>query len=198
LDRLRIGTLFCSKCGSNVPAGATFCPACGNPVQSTPGQAPWQNSPVTGLSSLANNRAAQDYWVKRLIAFVIDAIIVYVVIGIIIAAAALPAFFAGLLVPGSSAHLAFFGGFVGTLASLLFVLYFTFAEGAYGETVGKHVMGLRVTTDSGQTPSYGTSLLRNISKIYWVFLLLDVILGLALDFGYMKKFSDKYLGTRVS
>lgn len=153
---------------------------------------------MTGLSSLTSNRAAQDYWVKRLIAFVIDAVVVYLVIGIMIAAAALPAFFAGLFVPGSSAHFAFLGGFIGTLASLILVLYFTFAEGAYGKTVGKHVMGLRVTTDSGQTPTYGTSLLRNISKVYWVFLLLDVIVGLALDLGYMKKFSDKFLGTKVS
>lgn len=191
--------MFCSKCGADLPAGATFCPSCGAPVgAASAGQTAFQNMPSNGFSALFSSRAAQEYWLKRLVAFVIDAVIVYVVIGILVAAAALPAYFAGLFVPGSSARIAFIGGFIGTLASLLFVLYFTVAEGAYGETIGKHVMGLKVTTDSGQRPSYGTSLLRNISKIYWVLLLLDVIVGLALDFGYMKRFSDKFLGTKVS
>jgi uncharacterized RDD family membrane protein YckC len=189
--------LYCPKCGTSVPAGAAFCPACGGPVQTVSGQAAWQNAPSTGLSSLASNRSAQDYWLKRFIAFVIDWVIVNVVVGIIIAAAALPAYFEGLFVPGSSAHIAVIGGFIGTFASLILVLYFTTAEGAYGETVGKHVMGIRVVTDSGQKPTYGVSFLRNISKIYWILLLLDVVVGLALDYGYMKKFSDKFLGTRV-
>ncbi|MGH9919572.1 MAG: RDD family protein [Nitrososphaerales archaeon] len=159
---------------------------------------PWQSTPTTGLSTLFKERAAQEYWVKRLVAYVIDAIIVYVIVGVVVAAAALPAYFAGLLVPGSSPHIAYFGGFFAGIAGLIFVLYFTVAEAEYGKTVGKHVMGLRVTTDSGQKPSTGTSLLRNISKIYWVLLLLDVVVGLALEVGYMKKFSDKFLGTKVS
>jgi len=36
-----------------------------------------------------------------------------------------------------------------------------------------------------------------VSKIYWVLLPLDVILGLALEAGYTKKLSDTYLGTSV-
>lgn len=147
---------------------------------------------------MGTNPSAQQYWLKRLFAFIIDWIVFYVVVGIVVAAAALPAFFAGLFVPGSSVHVAYIGGFIASLASLLFVLYFMFAEATYGKTIGKHVMGLRVSTDSGGKPSLGTSLLRNVSKIYWVLLLLDVILGLALETGYTKKFSDKYLGTKVS
>jgi hypothetical protein len=39
----------------------------------------------------------------------------------------LPAYFIGLFIPGASARV-LFGGFLGILASLLFILYFTFAE----------------------------------------------------------------------
>jgi hypothetical protein len=44
----------------------------------------------------------------------------------------------------------------------------------------------------------GTSFLRNLSKINWALLLLDVILGLALEVGYMRKFSDRFLRTSVT
>jgi len=134
---------------------------------------------------------------KRLIAYVIDAIVVYALIGLAVAAAVLPAFLAGVLIPGYSPPVFPFGAYLGTFAGFLLVLYFTLAETTYGKTIGKGVMGLRVTTESGGRPSLGTSFLRNLSKINWVLLLLDVILGLALEVGYMKKFSDRFLGTSV-
>jgi uncharacterized RDD family membrane protein YckC len=153
---------------------------------------------VNGLSALTSDAAAQAYWVKRLVAYVIDAVIVYAVIGVVTAAAFLPAFFSGLFIPGYSSQLPFIGGFLGTLASLLFVLYFAFME-AYngGRSLGKRIMGLRVTTDGGQNPGLGPAFVRNISKINWVLLLLDVVLGLALEIGYVKKFSDRFMGTKV-
>jgi uncharacterized RDD family membrane protein YckC len=135
--------------------------------------------------------------VKRLLAYVIDAIIVYAVIGLIAAATFLPAFLMGVIVPGSSPQVPFIGGFLGTVSSLILVLYFTFAEATYGHTIGKRIMGLRVVVDSGVRPTLGSSFLRNLSKISWVLLLLDVILGLELGTGYKKKYSDRFLGTSV-
>jgi uncharacterized RDD family membrane protein YckC len=152
---------------------------------------------VSGIATISRDANAQQYWVRRLIAYVIDAVMVYAVIGLIVAATVLPSFLAGILVPGYSPPTFPFGGFFGTFAGLLFVLYFTFAESTYGKTIGKGVMGLKVTTASGGRPPLGVSLLRNISKINWVLLLLDVILGLAMEVGYTKKFSDRYLGTSV-
>lgn len=165
------------------------------PPPSSPTPSP---TSVNGISALTRDSAAQAYWVKRLLAFVIDAIIVYLVIGIATAATLLPAFFSGLFIPGYSPQMPFFGGYFSAAANLLFVLYFTVAE-AYnnGKSVGKGIMGLRVTTDAGQNPSLGGAFLRNLSKINWVLLLLDVILGLALEIGYMKKLSDRFLGTKV-
>lgn len=189
---------FCTRCGAQIPEGAGFCPSCGAPAQgAAPAPGGFKSAPANGLSALLGERAAQEYWFKRLVAFVLDWIIVYVVIGILVAAAALPAFFANLFVPGSNVQIPFFGGFFAAIANLLFVLYFTVAEAEYGKTVGKHFMGLRVETDSGQRPNIGASFLRNLSKIYWVLLLLDAVVGLALDTGYARKFSDRYLGTKV-
>ncbi|MBI2648992.1 MAG: hypothetical protein HYW93_04995 [Thaumarchaeota archaeon] len=59
------------------------------------------------------------------------------------------------------------------------------------------MLRLKVTTDDGGMPSLGTSFIRNISKIYWVLLLLDVVVGLAIEVGYKKKFSDRYANTQV-
>ena len=39
--------------------------------------------------------------------------------------------------------------------------------------------------------------MRNVSKIYWVLLLLDVVIGLATSKQYNQKFSDKLVGTSV-
>ncbi len=185
---------FCAKCGAEIPAGAGLCPSCGAPASAT--GAP--QVPISGISTLTKDVTAQEYWVKRLFAYVIDAIVVYATIGIVVAATVLPAFLAGVFVPGYSPPVSLFGTFFGTFAGVLFLLYFTLAEATYGKTLGKRIMGLKVTTTSGGMPSLGTSLLRNISKIYWVLLLLDVILGLALEPGYTKKFSDRYLGTSVT
>jgi uncharacterized RDD family membrane protein YckC len=154
--------------------------------------------PLSGISTLSRDAKAQEFWVKRLFAYIIDSIIVYAVIGLAVAATVLPAFLMGVLVPGSSPPASPLGGFFGTFASLLLVLYFTFAEASYGKTIGKGIMGLHVTTDSGGRPTLGASFLRNLSKINWVLLLLDVILGLALEVGYSKKFSDRFLGTSVT
>jgi hypothetical protein len=39
--------------------------------------------------------------------------------------------------------------------------------------------------------------LRNISKIYWLLLLLDTVVGLATSKNYTQKFSDRFAGTEV-
>jgi hypothetical protein len=112
---------FCSKCGSAVPAGATFCPSCGTPVMPS-AQPVWQNAPETGLSSLGTSVAARNYWVRRLIAYLIDAIIIYAILGIVAAAAYLPAYFASLFIPGFSPRVVLLGGFFSLFANMVFIL----------------------------------------------------------------------------
>ena len=80
---------------------------------------------------------------------------------------------------------------------LLYVLYFTIAESMYGGTIGKMMVGLKVTAVNGERPSLESSFIRNISKIYWVLLVLDVIGGLFIAKDPHQKYSDQIAQTTV-
>ena len=180
---------FCARCGKELPAGVAFCPNCGAPVGSTA----TSSSPAaaSGFETLTRDQKAQQYWIERLVAYVIDAIIVYAVLAIIFFAVAVPAYLFG----GFGVGL-FFGGFA-LIGGLIFVLYFTLLESTSGATIGKRIFKLRVKSKSGSNPTFAEAFIRNISKIYWILLLLDVIVGLALSKGYQQKYSDQMMGTTV-
>lgn len=192
---------YCSNCGKPLPEGAQFCPFCGIAVQASAstekatGAA--TTTPRSGIDALGKDVRAREYWAKRIVAFVIDAIIVGVAITAITAAVAFSAFFTGPLTIDRLFSSFWVAGVSSAVSGLVLVLYFAIAETAYGTTVGKAILRLKVTTDAGRIPSLGTSFIRNISKIYWVLLLLDVVVGLAMEAGYKKKFSDRYANTQV-
>jgi len=54
-----------------------------------------------------------------------------------------------------------------------------------------------VVSKSGTKPTFGDAFVRNLSKIYWLLLILDVIVGLAVSKEYNQKYSDHFLGTSV-
>ncbi|MBI2648991.1 MAG: zinc ribbon domain-containing protein [Thaumarchaeota archaeon] len=87
---------YCSNCGKPLPEGAQFCPFCGIAVQAggstarAIGAAP--ATPRSGIDALGKDVRAREYWAKRLVAFVIDAIIVGVVIAVVTAAVAFSTF----------------------------------------------------------------------------------------------------------
>lgn len=180
---------FCAKCGKELPAGATFCPACGAPVE---GAAPAASTaPVSGMDTMMKDEKAQMYWIWRLVALVVDYIIVGIVWGIIAVAVALPSIFAGG---------AFFGAIIGVFAFLfgiIFILYNVVTESIWGGSLGKRIFHLKVQSKTGSNPTFGESFVRNISKIYWLLLLLDVIVGLATSKGYQEKYTDRLMGTKV-
>jgi uncharacterized RDD family membrane protein YckC len=148
------------------------------------------------MDTLMKDSAAQSYWVKRLVALIIDGIIIAVALGIIFAIIAvmvvLPAF-----VFGGYAPLAFlFSGFT-IIVGIILILYFPAMESVYGATFGKRFMGLKVVSKTGGHPTFVEAFIRNVSKIHWLLLLLDVIIGLATTKGYQQKFSDHWVGTSV-
>ena len=164
---------FCAKCGKELPAGATFCPACGASVSGA--SAP--SAPMSGMDSLLKEPAAQGHWLRRIVALIIDAIIIGIVV-VVIAAVGIVGSFA------SGGALGFFFGVTTILAGILLILYFPIMESTRGASIGKQAMGLKVVSKTGTNPTFGEAFVRNISKIYWLLLLLDVVIGLAVSKGY--------------
>jgi len=182
---------FCSNCGKELPQSAIFCPNCGTSVQAgATGTQP--SPPISGFETLTKDQKAQQHWIQRLIAFIIDAVMVYLVLAVLTLLIALPTLFAGF-----GFFAAFFGG-VSIVWGIIFVLYFTFAESTYGASVGKRMLGLKVVSKTNAKPNFAEAFIRNLSKIYWILLLLDVIIGLAISRGYQQKLSDYYMGTTVT
>ncbi len=181
---------FCTSCGKEFPVGAEFCPNCGAP---TKGSGSTTQSPISGFDALTKESNAQDYWLKRLVAFVIDAIIVYVVLAIIAGIVAIPYLFSFNF---TDVRFIFAGTF-SFVSGIILVFYFTLSETSRGATLGKQIMGLTVKAGTGRNPTFVEAFIRNISKIYWLLLLLDVVIGLATSREYNQKFSDRYMGTKV-
>jgi uncharacterized RDD family membrane protein YckC len=136
---------------------------------------------------------AQIYWVRRVIAFAIDALIVYFAVGLLVILVA--ASFLVLSVPG--VFVAVLVGVFSFLAGIILVMYFVAFEVLAGASVGKRFMGLKVIASGDRAPNLAEALVRNVSKLYWLLLILDVIVGLAVSKSYAQKYTDKLMNTSV-
>jgi uncharacterized RDD family membrane protein YckC len=135
-----------------------------------------------------------NHWLYRIVALIIDSLIIAIPVYIIYYFVFLSLLFSG----------AFFFVYYGTwllfpfLLGIIEVLYFVILDVSWGGTVGKRVMGLQVQMENGGKVDFGKAFIRNISKIYWPFLLLDWIIGLVTPGpDRRQKFSDRYAGTTV-
>jgi uncharacterized RDD family membrane protein YckC len=175
--------MFCSKCGEKLPDDSKFCTKCGAAVR-------FEAKTETVVGRFEKDTDLQEYWIKRLISFILDSIIVGVVTVILFGIAMFPAFIAN---PASLFDIFGFPFAMG----LLYILYFPFAETMYGATFGKSMMGLKVVTTAGTRPSLEKAFIRNISKIHQVLLLLDVIGGLITSTELHQKYTDRLADTTV-
>jgi uncharacterized RDD family membrane protein YckC len=186
--------VYCWKCGNELRDDAAFCPKCGASVRGTMGVQP------TGFEMLEHDKSVQNHWAKRLIAIIIDSVIVSLVLAVIALIVTIPILFS-LGFPTATSSFPFWtawwGFGAGGLVSVFIFLYFFLAEGLYGRTLGKEIMGLRVERVDGKSLEFRDSLIRNISKIYWVLLLLDVVVGLGMHGEMSQKWSDRIAGTKV-
>jgi len=134
------------------------------------------------------------HWVLRLVAFIIDGIILGIAAGII------GSIFALLTIFGGGIGF-FFGGWGFLVFSLLWgvlsFLYFMILDTYWGATIGKKILGLQVQTINGGKVPFDKSFVRNISKIFWLFLILDWLVGILTPGDKRQKFSDRFSGTTV-
>jgi uncharacterized RDD family membrane protein YckC len=145
----------------------------------------------SGLDTLSKDTKVQQYWFQRLIAFIIDWVIVFVVWWVI-ASFALTFFLFG----GFGFYAVLYGGFT-FLEGFILVLYFTVLEAFRGASIGKGLFKLKVVNKSGGNPTFVEAFIRNITKIFWLLLLLDVIGGLLLTKGVQQKYTDQFANTKV-
>lgn len=133
----------------------------------------------TGFDYLSHDHALQLHWVKRFVAIVIDSLLIWVPLLL----------FLTLL------------GFHAVLPSLLFgpilFVYAAFFELMTGGTLGKMLMHMKAVSMSGQMTTV-QAFVRNFSKIFAVVLLLDWIIGMAMETkDPRQKWTDQLVHTAV-
>lgn len=141
---------------------------------------------VTGLNIIGQNKPLQDHWIKRIVALIIDSIIVWVVAII----------FSVILVAGAFAFGSLFLGIGAVIYAIIAILYWIIQDAFMGGTVGKKLMGLRVVGTTGQVDIV-KAVIRNVTKIHGLLLFIDWIAGLATEGDPRQKFSDRIGGTTV-
>jgi uncharacterized RDD family membrane protein YckC len=150
---------------------------------------------ATGFERLGKDHDLQDHWIRRLVAFIIDSVIISVVTFIISIIVWLPFF---LMATATNMPWSMFNPFSFPFFSgILSVLYFALFETYYGATFGKRLMDLKTTRPEGQKPTLGSAFIRNISKIYWILVLVDTLIGLATPGDPRQKATDRVAGTIV-
>lgn len=180
----------CQRCGRDNPADVSFCQGCGNPMYAAPAQPPpppypaypqpgYAPPPYAGYGAYPTAGPTNYAGIgARFLAALIDGIIIGIPIGIL--STVLSAMMAARVVtrasgrhynPGMAAGDVgtFFAGF-GFIMVLSFVItwaYFAMMESSsWQATVGKRVMGVKVTDANGARISLGKATLRLAVKAF--------------------------------
>jgi uncharacterized RDD family membrane protein YckC len=150
----------------------------------------------TGFEKIWRDLQLQYYWIRRVVAFIVDEIIISLCILVVVGIIATPLTLLGVLdgFPWYLFGLFPFSFFLGVLS----LLYFVFLETFYGATFGKRIMNLKAAKLDGQSIPLNLAFIRNLSKIQWFFAVIDAAIGLATPGDPHQKVSDRYAGTTVS
>ena len=118
---------------------------------------------VTGFDYLSKDQALQEHWLRRFVAIVIDGLIIFMPISIIFR-----------VLGGMSWFFSWWW-----VGAVLFV-YAALFDAAVGGTVGKLLMHLKAVPVTGQM-NLSQALLRNVTKVFAPVLLVDWVVGMAVD-----------------
>jgi uncharacterized RDD family membrane protein YckC len=136
----------------------------------------------SALDEVLENKQAQEFWLRRLIAFIFDTLIIYVPISIMVS-------------------IAWTSGFLNQpmwlLSGALLIAYTALFESELGYTIGKRIMGLEVVSLDPRRYDMQRALVRNISKIHVVLLLIDMLLGLLERDRVNMRYLDTVVATEV-
>ncbi len=135
------------------------------------------------------------HWIYRLIALIIDAVVIAIIAGIIYFLILVPILWTGISVAAP-----WWGGvfYFPLIQGLFWVLYSAFLDVTWGATIGKRVMGMEVQMLNGGKVEFGKAFIREITKIYWIFLLLDWIVAVVTPGpNRHQRYLDRVAGTTV-
>jgi uncharacterized RDD family membrane protein YckC len=155
---------YCKKCGNELAMDSKFCPKCGTPVESVQAAPSGYATP-----SAPESGPRLAFWGERFVAWVIDIIIISVLMG----ALGLFTWFAtGAFTWWSNwpSWVPFFN-----VGSVVYFLYWMLMDGAYGQSLGKMILRLKVTRLDGSRIDMGHAALESLGKAF--LLPIDVLLG---------------------
>ena len=136
----------------------------------------------SAIDLIGRNPALQEHWIRRFFAGLIDGIVVAVVYLLFV----LPLAFLGL------------AWYVAPLLyGAVWVVYSMLLEALFSATIGKRLLKLRVVAIDGNLDVMHC-VIRNISKIYWLLFLLDVIIGGVTQGDPRQRLFDRLAGTTVT
>jgi len=153
---------YCQKCGKELPEGAKYCPVCGTAAAMK--EAPAASAVPTAPAMPEASGLKLAFWWERFVAWLIDAVIVGIVVGIL-----------GLFVSlswwsGWPSWIPFFN-----FNGVFLFLYWMFMDGAYGQSFGKMVMRIKVTRLDGSEIGMVNAALESLGKAF--LLPLDCLIG---------------------
>jgi uncharacterized RDD family membrane protein YckC len=160
-----------------LPYSSGSCPNCGAKIKAA------VCTHETGAEKIFHDSSLQHHWVKRIIAIVVDSIIVGIATAVLGFLSDMAGFFNWLSFP--------------FVMGLIYVLYFTIAESTFGYTVGKRIVNLKVVVEEGHKPSLQCTFIRNISKIHVLLLILDALGGFFTSKDANQKYTDQIARTTV-
>jgi uncharacterized RDD family membrane protein YckC len=155
---------YCKNCGNELLPDARYCPRCGAAAMP---QTLTEPSAPSGLQLPAGLRLA--FWGERFVAWLIDIIILGVIVGIL--ELLTPVIWQPYPYVPTWLPLFNFG-----TSSLIYFLYWMLMEGAYGQSLGKMLMHLRVVRLDGRPIDMGQAALESVGKAF--LLILDFLIGL--------------------
>ena len=129
----------------------------------------------------------ENLWRKRFIALLIDIIVILLIVWV------LSAFIYPLIAMVDMYEIL---NYWLILTVLIIMGYFTYLEGKFGTTLGKNIIRIKVVADNGDM-NYRKAFLRNLSKILWFPLIVDIIAGYATGNSKIR-YLDKIAGTNVT
>ena len=134
---------------------------------------------VTGFDYLSQDKGLQEHWLKRFVAVLVDFVVVYLPLWFIFDIAGVRYLY------------------VGSLSGIVLFAYAVVFDLGAGGTPGKMLMHMRSVPLVGRM-STGQALMRNLSKVFPVFLLLDWVIGMAVDtHDPRQKWTDQVAKTSV-